>query len=224
MNKIIYYSNTNESYNIAKYISSKTNYELINILDLNEYNYDSIYLIFPVYYQSIPKEIRMIIKKLSADKAIVIATYGKMNYGNALNEVQKILNAKIVCAAYIPSKHTYIIDDNEFNEYDKLDNIINKMNNDEKIIIPKHHKNIFSSLFPLTRHRLAIKIKRNDKCISCNKCNTICKNINNGKVNNKCIRCLKCVKYCPYNGLYYKTSFFMKKYLKKKKVNEFIVY
>lgn len=224
MNKIIYYSNTNESFKIANYISSKTNYELINILDLNEYKYDSIYLIFPVYYQSIPKEIREITKKIIANKAIVIATYGKMNYGNALYEVQKILNAKIVAAAYIPVKHTYIADDIEFNDYDKLDSIIDRMNNDKEIVIPRHYKILFSSFFPITRHRLAIKIKKNDKCVFCNKCNSICKNINNGKVNHKCIRCLKCVKYCPYNGLDFKMSFFMKKYLKKKKINDFIIY
>ena len=114
MNAIIYYSNTNESYNIAKYIYSKTNYLLIDINKLKDYEYNNIFLIFPIHYQSIPKSIRGIIKKIIAKKAIVIATYGKMSYGNILCETKKMLQAKIVAAAIVPSKHPYIVNDTKY--------------------------------------------------------------------------------------------------------------
>ncbi len=224
MNAIIYYSNTLESYNIAKYISIKTSYELINISNLNNYDFDFIYLIFPIHYQSIPKTIKPLIKKLKAKKAIIIATYGKMSFGNVLNDVKKILNAKIVSASYIPTKHSYIKNDLRFSDFKKIDDIILNMNNDKEIKIKKSFKNPFANLFPILRHKIAIKIIKNNKCINCNKCHEICENIINGKTDNNCIRCLKCIDHCPYNALDFKLSFFMKIYLKKKKKDKFIIY
>ena len=224
MNKVIYYSNTNESKKIANYISLKTNYSLINILDLNNYSFDSIYLIFPVYYQSIPKEIRNIIKKIKAKKAIIIATYGHMNHGNALYDAKKLLDSMVVAAAYIPTKHSYIKDDDEFNDYSKLDLIIERMTSNKEIIIPKSNKNIFANFIPIKRHQLQVKIIKNSNCNSCNKCNLICKNIENGIVNNRCIRCLRCISNCPNKALDFKLSFFMRKYLSKKKKNDLIIY
>lgn len=224
MNAIIYYSNTLESYNIAKYISIKTSYELINISNLNNYDFDFIYLIFPIYYQSIPKTIKPLIKKIKAKKAIIIATYGKMSYGNVLNDVKKIINAKIVSASYIPTKHSYIKNDLRFSDFKKIDDIILNMNNDKEIKIKKSFKNPFANLFPILRHKIGIKIIKNDKCINCNKCYDICENIINGKTDSNCIRCLKCIDYCPYNALDFKLSFFMKIYLKKKKKDKFIIY
>ena len=193
MNAIIYYSNTFESYNIAKYINDKTNYELINILNISNYNYDSIFLIFPVHYQSIPKEIKKIIKKIKANKAIVIATYGKISYGHVLYDAQKILNAKIVSAAYIPAKHTYIKNDINFNEYEKLDEIINNISDNNEIKIKKTFKNPLANFFPITRHKLSVRIIKTDNCIDCGKCNKVCKSINNGIIIDKCTKCLRCI-------------------------------
>ena len=217
MNKIIYYSNTNESYNIASYISSKTNYELINIFNITSFEFDNIFLIFPIHYQNIPKEIKPLIKKIIAKKAIIITTYGKISYGNVLYETKKILNAKVVGAINIPSKHTYIKDDTHFNDYKILDDLINKINDGKEIEIKKTKKNIFSSFFPILRHQLSVKIIKNDNCNNCNLCNNVCKYIENGKIiSNKCNRCLKCVINCPNKALNFKLSPIMKKYLKIK--------
>ena len=225
MNGIIYYSNTNESYNISKYIASKTGYDLLDINKLNNFNYDNLFLIFPVHYQSIPKEIRNIIKKITAKKAVVVATYGKISYGRVLYDLQKILNAKIVAGAYVPVKHTYIVDDHRFNSFGELDPIIDRINDDTEIMFTKTKRNIFSGFMPIIRHQLSIKITKTDKCINCGKCNTLCNYIDNGKIiSNKCNRCLKCVNECDYNGLDFKTSRFMNRYLKKKKKNEDILY
>ena len=224
MDAIIYYSNTKESYNVAKFISLKNNYQLLNILKLDNYEFDNIYLIFPIHYQSIPIEIRNIIKKITAKKAVVILTYGKMSYGHVLNDVKKILNAKIVGAAYVPSKHTYIDSDTSF-DLNKLDILIDKINNDKEIIIKKTKKNIFASILPIYRHKISVKIIKTDKCINCNMCNIICNKIENGIIIDKsCNRCLKCVNNCPYDALEYKLSSIMKRYLKKKKKNDFIIY
>lgn len=224
MNAIIYYSNTKESYKVASYIKDKTNYELFNIFHLNNYNFDLIYLIFPIHYQSIPKEIRPLIKKIVAKKAIIIATYGKMSYGNVLNDTKKILNAKVVGAAYIPTKHTYLINDTSF-DLPKLDILINKMNNENEVIIKKGKRNPFAQFFPLFRHQIAVKIIKTDKCVNCNHCHLVCNLIKNGNITNKgCNRCLKCVNSCPYNALEVKLMRLLRHYLKKPKKDEFIVY
>ena len=223
MNAIIYYSNTFESYKVAKYINSKNNYPLLNLLELDNYNFNNIYLIFPVHYQSIPKEIKFLIKRLKANKAIVIATYGKMSYGHVLYDIKKILDAKIVCAAYIPSKHAYIKKDTSV-DLSHLDTIIDKMNNENECIIKKTFKNPFASFFPIMRHRISVKIIRNDKCNNCNLCNHCCPYINNGIIKGNCNRCLKCITICNNKALDYKLSPIMKKYLNKKKKDEFIIY
>ena len=114
MNAVIYYSNTLESYKIANYISQKTNYPLIDFHKLNNYSFDNIFIVFPVHYQNIPQSIKPIIKRIHASKAVIIATYGKMSFGNVLFETQKLLGAKMVGGAYIPTKHPYIEDDKSF--------------------------------------------------------------------------------------------------------------
>ena len=54
MNAVIYWSNTGESLNVAKYISEKSGYSLYDLAGLKEKNFDDIFLIFPIHYQSIP--------------------------------------------------------------------------------------------------------------------------------------------------------------------------
>ncbi len=224
MNAIIYYSNTNESLNIAKYISDKENLPLYDINTLKEYTFDFIYLIFPIHYQSIPKEIIPSIKKIKANRAIVIATYGKMSFGHVLYDIKKILKAKIIAGAYIPAKHTYLLKDKPFNDYNKLDSIIQLKSRTEEIKFPKTKKNIFSNFLPRFRHQISVKIIKNKNCNQCNRCNLICKNIKIGKPNNQCIRCLKCINSCPNRALEFKLSPIMNNYLKKERVNQFIVY
>ncbi len=225
MNAIIYYSNTNESFKIAEYIHKKTNYELFDITKIKNFTYDNIYLVFPIHYQSIPKEIRPLIKKIVATKTIVLATYGKKSYGNVLLEAKRILNAKIVCGAYIPTKHTYILDDTSFMDYDKLNIIFDRMNSDTEAIIKKGKTNPFRGFFPILRHRISIKIIKTKECNNCNLCNSICPFIHFGKIdNNKCNRCLKCYYSCKNKGLTFKKNKLMDSYLKKKNVNDLIIY
>lgn len=224
MNAVIYYSNTNESKNIATYISNKENIPLLDIKELKEYSFEFIYFIFPVHYQSIPKEIIHLIKKIKSDKAIVIATYGKMSFGHVLYDIKKILSSKIIAGAYIPTKHAYRPDDKQFNEFNKLDEIIQLKARTNEITFPKTKRNPFASFFPLLRHQFSVKIIKNKNCTSCNFCNKVCKNIKNGKPNSKCNRCLKCIYLCKNKALDFRLRPIMKSYLKKVRMKDFIVY
>ena len=225
MNAVIYYSNTLESYKIAQYISKETGFPLIDIFNINNQSFDLIYLVFPIHYQSIPKCIRPLIKNIKANKAILIATYGKMGYGHVLYDAKKLLKAKVVGGAYVPTKHAYLPNDETFKDYPMLDSLILKSDSEQEIVFPKDHKNIFANFFPLTRHRLAVKITPNQNCIKCEKCNEICSYINNGIIDNKkCIRCLKCVNNCKLKALDVKLSSSLQKYLRKKKKDELLIY
>ena len=68
-------------------------------------------------------------------------------------------------------------------------------------------------IFSLISIPRLFKIKKNDKCIGCNKCNRVCPmNIDvNDKTNNilktgECIDCFNCIKDCPKKALYTSTD------------------
>lgn len=224
MNAVIYYSNTGESYRIAKYLSDKIGYELLDIHRILDIQFENIFLVFPVHYQNIPKEIRPLIKNIKAQKAVVVATYGKKSFGNVLNDVKKYLPTKIVGGAYVPTKHAYLIDDSSFNDFEKLDPLFDKINSEKDAVFPKGRKNIFADFIPIKRHQMSVHIIRNDKCTNCGHCNEVCEHIQNGITDKKCNRCLKCVQSCPHKALEYRLSQSIKKYLEQKDKNKIFIY
>lgn len=226
MNAVVYYSKTNESKKIAEYFSKKLNYNIIDIEIIDMFNFNNLILAFPVHCQNIPNPVKLFLNNIKVNNLTIIATYGKMCPGNVLKEIQNKYHKNIVAAAYVPTKHSYIVDDNSFNEYCKLDEIITKINNPSIIQLPKMYKNPLSNLFPKLRSRIGVKIYKNNNCNNCNVCNKVCslKAINCGITNNNCIRCLKCVQECPMHALKFKNNLFLKIYLKKKKNNELIIY
>ena len=226
MNAVIYYSNTGQSKLIADYLSKRLEYVLINIETNDVKKFDNLVLVFPVYCQNIPSVVKGFLSDSEIKELTVISTYGKMCPGNVLYEIQNNYKHKIVAAAYIPTKHSYIKNDVEFNEFDKLDSIIDKMKNSIEIKLPKMYKNPLSNVFPDTRSRLGLKIIRSKNCTLCGVCNLHCNYgaIDCGLTNNKCIRCLKCVNVCPNKSLEVKISLPLKLYLSKKKMNKTIIY
>lgn len=224
MNAVIYYSNTGESYRIAKYLSDKIGYELLDIHRISDIQFENIFLVFPVHYQNIPKEIRPLIKNIKAQKAVVVATYGKKSFGNVLNDVKKYLTAKIVGGAYVPTKHTYLVDDSSFNDFEKLNSLLERFNSEKEAFFPKGKKNIFADFMPIKRHQMSVSIIKNDKCTNCGHCNEVCEHIQNGITNKKCNRCLKCVQSCPKQALEFRLSNTLNKYLHKNKKDQLIIY
>ena len=224
MNAVIYWSNTGESLKIAKYIAEKSGYPLMDLMCLKSKEFNDIFLVFPIHYQSIPLTIEPVIKSLKFHKAVVVLTYGKMHTGDVLNDVQKIAQGMIVGGAYIPCKHTYLLNDKSFNEYEKLDYIVDMIERDNEAVFPQLKKNVLAKVLPNTRHRMSVKIIRTDKCTNCGACNKVCEHISNGVVDHKCIRCLKCVQSCPEDALKFELSPLLEDYLKKPKKNEFLIY
>ena len=156
----------------------------------------------------------------------IIAAYGKMGYGNILNEIQKHYTHNIIAGAYVPTKHSYLPNDDRFTDFSSLQPILKKLDEASSVKIPKSFKNPFSNIFPNLRSRLGVKIYKDDKCDNCGICNTACDNkaIINGKTNKACIRCLKCVTQCPKQALHFSKSLSMRIYLRKKKLNKLLIY
>ena len=238
-NAVCFYSETGETKRIAGYFAKETGYPLTDITEkgiaktkakeTETFYYDNLVLCFPVHCQNIPGLVRNFLSESKINNLTVIATYGKMNHGNVLYEVQKKYRKNIktiVAAAYIPTKHSYITGDKSFDDFGVLKPVAQKIKNPSGIILPKLKKNPLANLFPKRRSRIGIKIYKNDGCNRCGLCESSCNYaaIKNGVTNNKCIRCLKCVKICPESAIGFKPTFFMKKYLEKKKITDTIIY
>ncbi len=225
MNAVIYYSNTGQSKVIARYLSEKLDYPLLELERAETCSYENAVLIFPVYCQNIPDAIKIFLSKLKAKWLSAVATYGRMSYGNVLNEVQEKYFGRIAAAAYIPTKHTYLEEDG-FEDFEKLDSLIEKIINPSEVKIPRAFKNPLADIAPALRSRMGVRIRRTEACNECGLCSEICpeRAMTWGRTGSRCIRCLKCVACCPNMALEFKCSLPMRLYLKKKKVDKIVLY
>lgn len=226
MNAVVFYSNTGQSKAIATYFANQLGYPLADMETNCAEHYQNLVLVFPVHCQNIPDIVKAFLKNVSVDNLTVIATYGKMCCGNVLYEIQRTYQKNIVAGAYIPTKHSYIDNDDVFCDFDKLDPIVEKVKEPSIIKIPKLYKNLLAELFPKTRSRLGLKILRNSNCSGCGICGEHCRidAIQEGIINRKCICCCRCVTACPNNALDIKVRFPLKVYLQKKKITNTIIY
>ena len=226
MNAVVYYSNTGQSRAVAEFLANQLKYSLTNIETGDLEKYENLVLVFPVHCQNIPDLVKVFLGKITATNLTIVATYGKMCPGNVLHEIQKKYCFNIIAGAYVPTKHSYIEEDDIFDDFDKLSSLIDKIQNPSLVQIPTRYKNLFANAFPKLRSIVGLRICKNSKCNDCNICGKNCflGAMENGVTNGKCIRCLKCVENCPQKALVVKKTFFLKVYLRKKKMNEIIIY
>jgi ferredoxin len=203
MNGVIFYSNTGQSKAIAEYFAKELAYPLLDIEKNATAEYENLVLVFPVYCQNIPDLVKTFLDKVRVGNLTLIATYGKMCPGNVLYEIQHKYPHKIVAAAYIPTKHTYVEDDEAFCDFDGLISVVEKIKNPAIVALPKLYKNPLADIFPRWRSRAGLRLRKNSHCNGCNVCAENCsfQAIHFGVTNGKCIRCLRCVKNCPKGAL-----------------------
>ena len=182
-------------------------------------------VVFPVYCQNIPAPVKTFLQKLCAKYIVLIATYGKISYGNVLYEAQQLVQGEIIAGAYIPMGHTFLDGDFTFDAKFLLP-IIDRINAPQKVYIPKTHKNPLSNMLPALRSRIGVKLIKSDHCRNCGLCEAVCpvKAIQNGRIHWGCIRCLRCVTNCPQKALQYKNSWILKKYLGSYRKEEYVLF
>ena len=227
MNAVVYYSGSGQTKKIAEKIAESLNFACFDLLETTQKEFNLLVVAFPIYCQNCPEIVKSFLSFVKCDSLALIATYGRMGCGNALWEIARDYSFNIIAGAYIPTAHSYLTDDKEFDNFSSLYNLQEKiLNGNSKVVFPKLFKNPFASFFKDTRSRVNLKIIKNNNCISCGECNKKCpyKAINNGKTNKNCIRCLKCVSSCKQNALFHKKGVILNLYLKKKKQNKLIIY
>ena len=226
MNAVSFYSNTGQSKAIAVYFANQLGYPLADMETKCAEYYQNLVLVFPVHCQNIPDIVKSFLKNISVENLTVVATYGKMCCGNVLYEIQKKYQKNIVAGAYIPTKHSYIDNDDAFCDLDELKPIVEKVKEPSYIQLPRLYKNPLADIFPKLRSRIGLAIQKSENCNGCNLCAERCSfgAIKSGTTNRKCIRCLKCVESCPRQALKIKLGMPLKLYLRKKKSNKIIIY
>ena len=85
------FSGSGHSLAVSKELSKLLDCE-ISPIDNKTTTADTAIVVFPVYCQNIPKPVKRFLKGLEAKYVALIATYGKISYGNVLYEAQKLLH------------------------------------------------------------------------------------------------------------------------------------
>lgn len=186
---------------------------------------DTAVVVFPVYCQNIPEPVKRFLKGLEAKYVVLIATYGKISYGNVLYEAQRLLRGQVIAGAYIPIGHTFLNGDHKFDATQLLP-IVQRIKTPQQVAIPKTAKNPLANIFPGFRSRIGVKISKGDNCDNCGLCERSCPvgAIRGGRIHWQCIRCLRCVTNCPQKALQYKNSQILDAYLKSYCKEEYVLY
>lgn len=228
MNYVYYFSGTGHSFAIARLVSRELGIKAVDIgraLTEKELICNTAVIVFPVYAQGVPKPVRRFLKAVSAEDVALIATYGRISYGNALYEAKRLISGRVIAGAYVPIGHTFLNGDFAF-DAGALSPILERIKNPSEAKIPKERKDVFASFFPNLRARIGVKIVKGRGCNSCGSCEKSCPMgaIKNGKSGFKCIRCLKCVLLCPQGALRAESSAVLNRYLKTHFKNEIKIY
>ena len=189
---------------------------------------DVAVLVFPVYCQNIPKRAKSFLKESSADNIALIATFGRISYGNVIREALSLTRSTLIAAACVPMRHSLVDEQRSF-DVSLLSPLIERIQAPCAAgEIPNSKKDALADIFPDMRSRLGMKISRLDSCVSCGKCDSECPTgaIRNGRIGSSCIRCQRCVHICPEHALEAKPCLVLKKYLDKNlgRSNEPIIY
>ena len=225
MKSVYYFSGSGNSRTVAEYFAQRLNTSLLEIKRGTEADCETAVVVFPVFCQNIPTVVKDFLTSLNAKYAVLIALYGRISTGNVLWEAQKMTQAKVIAAAYVPSGHSILGEGLDF-DLRHLESIIERIRMPKEATVLRRAKNPFADFFPAWRSRVGVRIVRTDACKACGLCEGECPMgaIKKGEPDSSCIRCLKCVSMCPYSALYIRKSKILSAYLKRKKKDDLIVY
>ncbi len=227
MTAVYYFSGSGHSLAVARFFAETLH---CSIEDISSRQVSSsvaniAVVVFPVYCQNIPSPVKNFLRRLKAPFAVLIATYGRISYGNVLCEAASLLSSEVIAGAYVPMGHTFLNEDTFFDS-NALAPILDRIHSPRKASIPKEHKNVFADLFPALRSRIGVRIKKSGACTDCGICTKICPMgaMQGNRIERQCIRCLKCVSSCPQKALSFENIRALESYLTRPGKNETKIY
>lgn len=227
MTEVYYFSGSGHSLAVAKAISQQLSCEITEIGGKNGQASagETTVVVFPVYCQNIPGPIKVFLQNTTSKYIVLIATYGRISYGNVLYEAQKLVCGEVIAGACIPTGHTFLSGDYSF-DASVLPPIAQRIRSPQRAHMPAARKNPLSDIFPAFRSRAGVKITKNAGCDNCGICEKSCpaEAIKNGRINSGCIRCLRCITNCPQHALHFECRGLLKKYLRNRYKEEVVLY
>ena len=225
MTKIYCFSGSGHSQAVAAYFACRLGLDAIPLTTDTNGCADVAVVIFPVYCQNVPPPVLDFLHRLDAQYAVLIATYGKISYGNVLAEASRATRACVIAGAYVPTGHSFLGEGASFPTQD-LEPIFARISSPKQAHIPNSFKNPFASFFPAWRSRAGLQLTKTDECSNCGLCTNSCPMgaMQNGTPDRRCMRCLRCVHVCPQKALRTRARPVLKAYLKRQRCDRLVVY
>lgn len=220
------FSATGRSREVAAHLASALGTEVVDIRrDMTEFQNETAVVVFPVYCQNIPEQVRRFLSRLDARNVALIACYGRMHHGNVLKEAENLLSGRVIAGAYVPIGHTYLNEPAK-PDTEALKPLLERIQNPLPAKLHREFKNPLADFLPELRGRLGVRLNRNPRCDGCGICTENCPvgGIKSGIPDKNCIRCLGCVESCPKQALEVRYTWPLRLYLRKKKKDKTILY
>jgi len=187
--------------------------------------HETVVAVFPIYSDNIPAPAKNFLRGVKCRNIALIAVYGGVSHGNVLTQAAKLCHGTVICGAYITAGHTYLDYSPEFDRA-ALNMVIQRILNPKPAVLPKKRQSLPGRMFPETRARMLVRIRRGKECDRCGLCMQVCpvSAMDYDAIGRKCLRCLRCVKMCPKGALHIFYAPFLRTYLKWKHQNKNEIY
>lgn len=228
MNALYCFSGTGHSRAVARFFARELGLDIQEIgsgfFGAGERS-DVAILVFPVYGQNLPSPVKEALRSIAADDMVLVATYGRMSYGNVLWEAARLTRSRVIAAACLPTGHTYLGEPAEWDP-GAMRPILERIAHPKQAEVRRTHKNPLADFFPSCRSRYGVRIQKNESCGDCRLCEKGCPigAMFHGQPSRRCLRCLRCVEHCPRQALQVTYHPLLKRYLKKKRKSGFLLY
>lgn len=228
MTGIWYFSATGHSEAVARYFAAALDAPLHAIGDGDPPLLATAVVVFPVYCQNVPLPVKRFLPRLKAENIVLIATYGKMGYGNVLSDAAALVQGRIIAGACFPTGHTYLEHDS-WGDPAVLQPILERIQNPLPVQIPTGRKWWLADILPGLRGRIGVRMTRTDACTACGICERLCpmktmKPGKPGKPGKNCIRCLGCAENCPAHAINVTCHPLLRRYLRKPRQTDLVLY
>ena len=221
MTAVYCFSGSGHSMAVAQSLAKKLSAPLYDVCDCTPpIAVETAVVVFPVYAQAAPEPVRRFLRELSAPQIALLATYGRMGFGNVLGETAALVSGQVIAAGCVPTGHSYRAESFPV-DTGWMDSFAKKLSQPSAVMIPRRRKSLLARLFPETRSRMGVRLLRNSRCIQCGICNTVCPmgTMDRGRPGRDCLRCLRCVTQCPKGALSYRCHLFLRWYLRSPKTD-----